>query len=127
MFQIIDTYEDNKGVIKNKVYIGEVAYFFKAELSGAIGGLAMVSLCLEPISELLQHSHNTLWVMSLEPGKNMCCVPVDMIVSVVSLLPFPLMPGKGKMFLFENLGLDVAYLDSSTFLSGGTDDVDIDS
>lgn len=86
--------------------------------------LAMVSLCSEPDQEMLARSHNVLWVTTLESGKNMCCIPVTSITSVVSLLPFPDIPG--KLFLFEDMGPDITYRDSAVFL-GGIDDDNVDT
>lgn len=111
------------GVSKTRVLIGEVAYFFEAILSDKTEGLAMVSICPSPDPEILQRSKKTLWVTRITPGENLRCIPVTSVVSVVSLLPFPEHPG--KFFLFDDLGLDVTYLDSSLFL-GAAEDQEID-
>ncbi|TEB30690.1 hypothetical protein FA13DRAFT_1755066 [Coprinellus micaceus] len=121
--QIIDEYEDEEGNSQKDIFFGEVSYFFEAILNGESEGLAMVSLCDNPNSEILGRSRTTLWVTRLIPGQHVRCIPISVINSVVSLLPFPHIPG--TLFLFENLGLDVTFLDSSLF-SNGQDDADID-
>ncbi|KAJ3549032.1 hypothetical protein NMY22_g1031 [Coprinellus aureogranulatus] len=120
--KIVEHYEED-GTVKDDVMIGEVAYFFEAYFNGEKEGLAMVSICEEPDSAILAESHGVLWVTRLESGHNMRVVHIKDIKVVVSLLPFPQLPG--RMFLFEELGLDVSYLDSTVFLQDD-DDLHID-
>ncbi|KAF6743926.1 hypothetical protein DFP72DRAFT_1079342 [Ephemerocybe angulata] len=103
-----------------QVTIAEVAYFFNATINEEEHGLAMVSLCAPPDEEILRHSCNALWVTELESGENMRVIPIKLIKSVVSLLPCPF--AAEKYFLLEDLGLDVAYLDSSTFAEDEDED-----
>jgi hypothetical protein len=60
--QIIDEYEDEEGNSQKDIFFGEVSYFFEAILNGESEGLAMVSLCDNPNSEILGRSRTTLWV-----------------------------------------------------------------
>lgn len=91
-------------------------YFFDARIGGRPEGLAMVSLCEDPNSDILENSKNVLWVTRYQTGQNMYVVPVNNITSVVSLLPFLKM--FGYSFLFEDLGQDVAYLDTELLVLG---------
>ncbi|TEB20502.1 hypothetical protein FA13DRAFT_1644510 [Coprinellus micaceus] len=94
--------KDEEGNSQKDIFFGEVSYFFEAILNGESEGLAMVSLCDNPNSEILGRSRTTLWVTRLIPGQHVRCIPISVINSVVSLLPFPHIPG--TLFLFEKSG-----------------------
>ncbi|TEB35323.1 hypothetical protein FA13DRAFT_1910292 [Coprinellus micaceus] len=116
MVKIVEEYSDEEGNITKDSKIAEVEYFFEGWINGKKEGLAMVSLCDDPDHEILSHSKNVLWVTQYTSGENLYVVSIASIKSIVSLLPFEKIPG--TMFLFKDLGLDVSYLNSVSFVQG---------
>ncbi|KAJ7613106.1 hypothetical protein FB45DRAFT_874635 [Roridomyces roridus] len=101
--------------------IAEVQYYFQYEIDERVEGeappgpstLAMVSVFGIPDREILRESFDTVWIARAgEAG--MRVIPVDSILSVVAMIPFPRTWGAppeierkfaGLHYLYEKLAL----------------------
>lgn len=77
----------------------------------------MVSMYSQPDSDLLEMSHNTVWVFRYPGSLSLRVIEVKVIMSVVAMIPVPpslgMPPGGQHFFLVEKPGLDLAWLGGS--------------
>ncbi|KZT02196.1 uncharacterized protein LAESUDRAFT_662285 [Laetiporus sulphureus 93-53] len=117
----IRTAQNVKVNTSNVIYVwdsfirfAEVQYYFCASVQRQMVILAMVSMYSQPDSDLLERSHNMVWVFKYPESLSLRVVEVKNIVSVVAMIPVPHslgMPQNGQyFFLVEKPGLDVAWL-----------------
>lgn len=92
---------------------GEVQFYFTVNIDGIQQSYAVVLQYSPPILELLDKSYNTLWACSYSGRESLKLVPVDQLVSVVSMQPMPKKEGDpdNLFFVVEKSGLDDMGLD----------------
>lgn len=102
-----------------QISIGEVQYFFRLRALGETKpfALAMLSVYSPPDQELLNISHGALKACTYFGQENLIVVEAKSIISVVGMIPFPLLGEggisaetctrtQGKFFLYEKITLD---------------------
>jgi len=69
---------------------------------------ALVSLYGPPDQDLLEDSFHCVWACTYSGTENLSVIPVNSILSVISIQPLPKVPGDpdGLFFVVEKSGLD---------------------
>ncbi|KAJ6484804.1 hypothetical protein C8R45DRAFT_829746 [Mycena sanguinolenta] len=99
-----------------EVGIGEVLFYFRAEITGEPVAFALIDWYSEPDEEFLRESYGTVWSCGHGGGEHLSVIPAKAILSVVSMVPHTLAPRASERyradcyFLVEKPGLDVAHL-----------------
>ena len=68
---------------------------------------ALVELYSTPDQEILRQSYDTVYSCGLAPGEHLMVIAVDLICSVVAMVPHSPEPGLLAYFLVEKPGLDL--------------------
>jgi hypothetical protein len=102
-----------------QISIGEVQYFFRLRAPGETEAfaLAMLSVYSPPDQALLNVSHGALKACTYFGQENLMVVDARSIISVVGMIPFPVLgeggvcaeacaQTQGKYFLYEKITLD---------------------
>ena len=97
---------------RNTIRFAEVKFFFVEIFGGEPRGLALASLYSPPNENLLRLTHDTLIVCEYKGEENLVVIPVQSILSVVAMVPFPCVPGD-MHFMIEKIGLDVIDTDDT--------------
>jgi hypothetical protein len=102
--------------LDDTLFYSEVYFFFQATIHGATQTLAVVSNYSPPDLALLHRSHETLWTCHNQGPEDLHVIKVQIIHSVIAMVPFPF--NREKFFMGEKIGLDVTML-------GGVEEEDV--
>lgn len=95
-------------------------FYFNAQIGGTRQTLSLIRLYSRPDEVLFRESHSTVWSMAELGDEGLRVVPVNTILSVVSVQPHNhhVSPGDTRFFVWEQMGLEMA------LLSGALDSID---
>ncbi|KAJ7016263.1 hypothetical protein C8F04DRAFT_982266 [Mycena alexandri] len=102
----------------SKHHLGEIQFFFRAQIDGVAQAFALIDHYSDPDEEILQKSYKTVWLCDHGQGKFLIVIPAKTIISVVAMFPHSLIPGAlqknpnahTEFILVEKPGLDIMKL-----------------